>query len=540
MFRPQPRSAITGMLALAALLPAGLAIAQADRLSVDHVAVGPGTGTVRVGVNLRDVLGTPLGGDQTASHRITGLGINLTGFGHPCVTGVAVRSGAADGLLGRYRATTGCVASVEASPDVTGTNQGYLYAAPQPTGCPAIPLNTGAGLPGERLFVLELTLSACPAGLVIPVQLTRSGPVASTISSDSGITEKDGQGLEVADGAVTIGLAPAGLAVDLAGNGVLEPGETAMLAPSWSNALTGPVALTGAAGDLSGPAGGTYNLPDTTATYGNVAAGATTSCLATGDCYTVSVAATTPRPATHWDVTLVETLTPGGAATTWTVHVGASFTDVATSHGMYRYVETLLHSGVTAGCTWSTYCPTASLTRAQMAMLLARAMSGGVDAAVPASGSIPGLGSYACGAPGGSRFTDVATTASYCRHVHLIASRGVTLGCVAGSFCPGGIVSRGQMAMFLARAMTGSDAGVPLGYVDPTSGRAYSCDPALPVVHFTDVGPPAQPCRHAHYLWARAVADGCTATTFCPASPVSRAASAKLIVNGFGFSLYGP
>jgi hypothetical protein len=34
--------------------------------------------------------------------------------------------------------------------------------------------------------------------------------------------------------------------------------------------------------------------------------------------------------------------------------------------------------------------------------------------------------------------------------------------------------------------------------------------------------------------------DGCTATKYCPGSPVARDAMAKFIGNGFNLQLYGP
>ncbi len=52
----------------------------------------------------------------------------------------------------------------------------------------------------------------------------------------------------------------------------------------------------------------------------------------------------------------------------------ASFTDVPTSHAFFQYIEALKASGITAGCTATTYCPDATLTRGQMAVFLSRAL----------------------------------------------------------------------------------------------------------------------------------------------------------------------
>ena len=48
----------------------------------------------------------------------------------------------------------------------------------------------------------------------------------------------------------------------------------------------------------------------------------------------------------------------------------ATFTDVPTSHPFFRFIETLVASGITAGCGGGNFCPDAPLTRGQMAVFL--------------------------------------------------------------------------------------------------------------------------------------------------------------------------
>ena len=43
-------------------------------------------------------------------------------------------------------------------------------------------------------------------------------------------------------------------------------------------------------------------------------------------------------------------------------------------------------------------------------------------------------------------------------------------------------------------------------------------------------------CKHIHYLWAKGVVSGCTATTYCPSEVFARDAMAKFFANGFGCS----
>ncbi len=52
----------------------------------------------------------------------------------------------------------------------------------------------------------------------------------------------------------------------------------------------------------------------------------------------------------------------------------ATFLDVPTSHPFFQFIEALAASGVTLGCGGGNYCPNDSVTRAQMAAFLARAL----------------------------------------------------------------------------------------------------------------------------------------------------------------------
>jgi hypothetical protein len=326
------------------------------------------------------------------------------------------------------------------------------------------------------------------------------------------------------------------------GNGVFEPGESVLVEPSWKNVSGGVLNLSGTGSNFTGPSGATYTLNDSTADYGSIGAGATNNCVVTGNCYELTVSNPPTRPATHWDATFTETLSDGDAPKAWMMHIGQSFADVPKTHTFYPFVERILHNGVTTGCTGTTYCPDDNVFRLQMAVFIARAQAGG-DANIPSSGSAQG-NSYNCTSGGISQFTDIAPTDAFCRHVHYIFSTGVTTGCVTTpprQYCPGDNVSRGQMALFIARAIAGSDAAVPVTYgPDPVTGRSYSCNAGSPNLHFTDISTGDIYCRHTHYLWAKDVISGFPDGSYGPALPVSRGAMAKFLANGFNLKLYGP
>ena len=324
-------------------------------------------------------------------------------------------------------------------------------------------------------------------------------------------------------------------------NGVLDPGERVLVDPSWRNAGCSAGTLTGAATAFGGPSGPLYNRYDSAADYGTIASAAGSSCLdATGNCYQVLVSNPASRPATHWDALLTEQPSVG-LAKVWKLHVGRSFSDVPMTQPFYKKIETLFHAGITAGCTTTEYCPGTVVSRAQMAIFIARGIAGS-GGAVPVSGTV-GSSAYNCVSGGVSLFTDVLPTDIFCRHVHYIAAQNVTLGCAPSLFCPSGNVSRLAMAAFMAKALVAPSGGpgVPSSYPpDPVTGLSYSCNASSPSIHFSDVPASDSFCKQVHFLWARGVISGCSGTLYCPSAPVTRDAMAKFLSNAFDLQLYGP
>lgn len=68
-------------------------------------------------------------------------------------------------------------------------------------------------------------------------------------------------------------------------------------------------------------------------------------------------------------------------------------------------------------------------------------------------------------APATATFDDVPTNAQFFREIEALATTGITAGCTATTFCPDTVVTRRQMAAFLARAL-----GLPRGVIsDPAN-----------------------------------------------------------------------
>jgi hypothetical protein len=304
-------------------------------------------------------------------------------------------------------------------------------------------------------------------------------------------------------------VAPFALDVDAAGNGVLQPGEPpVVVAPTWRNTGGGPISLTGVASNFTGPAGPTYTLTDSSAAYGTIASLTNGSCATGGDCYAVSV--TGSRPATHWDATMLETVNPTATGKTWTLHLGDSFTDVPPANIFYRFIETIFHRGITAGCGGASYCPSNSTTREQMAPFVLVAKEG------------TGYAPPACSPP--NIFGDVPDTSPFCRFIEELSIRGVVSGCGGGNYCPTDPVTREQMSVFV------------LVTLDPTLNPPACAPPNT----FNDVPETSPFCRWIEELAARGVVSGCGGGNYCPTDPVTREQMGVFLTETFGLTLYGP
>jgi hypothetical protein len=297
------------------------------------------------------------------------------------------------------------------------------------------------------------------------------------------------------------------LAADTPGNGVFEPGETVTIAPTWRNDTGAPETVTGTASAFTGPGSATYTIADAAASYGAVAAGASASCSASGDCYRLGVSAPSPRPAVHWDSTFTETLSSTDAKA-WTLHIGNSFTDVAASSPFYRFVETILHRGVTGGVGPTTYGPLASTTRESMAVFVLRSKDGTLNPPACVAGS--------------EMFLDVPASSPFCRWIEELARRGVVSGCGGGNYCPTSPATREQMAVFVLRTL------------DPALNP-----PACGTPVFADVPASSPFCRWIEELARRGVVTGCGGGNYCPAANVSREQMSVFLTVTFGLTLYG-
>jgi hypothetical protein len=215
------------------------------------------------------------------------------------------------------------------------------------------------------------------------------------------------------------------------------------------------------------------------------------------------------RPAVHWDSTLLETLSPTGTPKTWTLHVGDSFADVPDTSPFYRFIETIFHRGVTAGCGADNYCPANPTSREQMSVFVLVAKEGA------------GYDPPACTTP---IFGDVPASSPFCKFIEELANRGVVAGCGGGNYCPLSDVTREQMAVFALATLEGT------GYTPPPCGTPL----------FSDVPASSPFCPWIEELARRGVVAGCGGGNYCPTSPVLREQMGVFLTVTFGLTLYGP
>lgn len=108
---------------------------------------------------------------------------------------------------------------------------------------------------------------------------------------------------------------------------------------------------------------------------------------------------------------------------------------------------------------------------------------------------------------------DVPSDAFYFDAVNLLSLHNITSGCQVNYFCPNDDVTRAQMAIFIVRAIMGTD------------DFTYTTTP-----YFSDVTPSTFGFAWIQKLRDLNITNGCGPNLFCPASSVTRAETAVFII----------
>ena len=193
---------------------------------------------------------------------------------------------------------------------------------------------------------------------------------------------------------------------------------------------------------------------------------------------------------------------PGGQSGKLVNGFLADFVDVPASNPYHNDIEKLFRDGVSAGCAAGSFCPSALVTRAQMAVFLLKGEHGSAYLP-PACRGI---------------FTDVPCPSGFAVNwIEQLATEGVTAGCGGGNYCPNTSVTRAQIAVFLLKAKNGPSYSPP------------SCK-----VTFVDV-----PCPGGFAVgwidefYNEGITSGCGGGNYCPNTATPRGQMATLLAKTF-------
>jgi uncharacterized repeat protein (TIGR01451 family) len=237
--------------------------------------------------------------------------------------------------------------------------------------------------------------------------------------------------------------------------------------------------------------------------------------LGAGGVYPPITLTTNVPPGAASPVTNQAMVSGGGAASSMASDITtilASFVDVSLSDAFLPAIDLLREYGITSGCSSAPappqFCPSANVTRSQMATFVVRSIMGGDSFTYT-------LAPY---------FSDVPANHPFFPWIQKLRDLGVTSSCgstAAGlTYCPDDPVTRGQMAVFIIRARFGS-----------STAFNYSQTP-----FFTDV-----PQSNGFFPWVQklkqlGITSSCGSNaaglTYCPDDPVTRGEMAVFVMRG--------
>lgn len=182
------------------------------------------------------------------------------------------------------------------------------------------------------------------------------------------------------------------------------------------------------------------------------------------------------------------------------------FSDVPTDYWSRKFIQSCLRALIVQGYPGNIYLPELPVTRDQMAVFIARCMAGGDDR-IPEGPPTP-------------TFPDVGVDQWAYKWIEYLHDAGVVQGYSDG-YHPEYEVDRGQMAVFVARAMAGGDSAIPEG-------------PAVPT--FSDVAPDHWAYKWIEYAHEAGVVNGYQ-DGYHPEYVCTRDQMAVFVTRAFGIGL---
>lgn len=180
------------------------------------------------------------------------------------------------------------------------------------------------------------------------------------------------------------------------------------------------------------------------------------------------------------------------------------FKDIASTFWAYKEIGAAKNAGVIGGYSDNTFRPSDKVTRAQMAVFIARAVANanGLSA-------VPGPSPYE-----NNYFKDVVPGYWAYKEIQYLARLKLISGYPDGTYKPEELVTRAQMAVYLARAIK----------IDPYNKISPS---------FKDVSKSYWAYKEIEALYLRGVVSGFPDGTYKPETPITRDQAAVFIVRAF-------
>jgi hypothetical protein len=201
-------------------------------------------------------------------------------------------------------------------------------------------------------------------------------------------------------------------------------------------------------------------------------------------------------------------------ATTLSVTGPLLFLDVPPDHWAYDEIMACARCDIVSGYPDHYYHPEWPVSRDQMAAYVSRAVAGG-DEAVP-------------GGPDEATFPDVPADHWAYRYVEYAVARSIVQGYGDGNYHPDWTLTRGQMSVFMARAIADPTGEEGLAGYDPPDTPTYD-----------DVPSDYWCYRHVEYLAARGVVLGYPDGGYAPTAQVTRDQMAVYIARAFDLLVLG-
>ena len=242
----------------------------------------------------------------------------------------------------------------------------------------------------------------------------------------------------------------------------------------------------------------------------NTGNGASTSSGTIVYAFTFGAGAAQPRTGA---ITVVGGSTSPGLFTNYLIQIlqkgsGSTqiFDDVPATHPFVDYISLLKGYSITSGCSATSFCPEANVTREQIAKFVIL--------------SILGTDSFTFVTT--PYFDDVPASSVFFKYVQKMKELGITSGCstTPALYCPTNTVTRGQAAIFLMRGKFGA--------ANASTKLLNSTTP-----YFTDVASSDSTFSFIQKLKDYGITSGCSTTAFCPANPLTRGQAAVLIIRTF-------